>query len=85
MPLFEEKLGNGSVDNTFNNSKNHQDEVECAPPSGINVLVVGAGVGGLATALECVRKGHSVRVVERSESASAGGESALPGPALPAC
>ncbi|PIA98391.1 hypothetical protein CB0940_06082 [Cercospora beticola] len=77
MPLFEEKLGNGegsNIDNAFSQSKNTQDEVECATPTGINVLVVGAGVGGLATALECVRKGHSVRVVERSQSASAGGD-----------
>ncbi|KAF2209569.1 hypothetical protein CERZMDRAFT_46749 [Cercospora zeae-maydis SCOH1-5] len=72
MPLFEEKLGNGN--DTFDQSKTTQDEVKCAPPTGIDVLVVGAGVGGLATALECVRKGHSVRVVERSEAASAGGD-----------
>ena len=34
--------------------------------TGISVLVVGAGVGGLVTALECWRKGHEVRIVERS-------------------
>ena len=33
-----------------------------APPhsSGIKVIVVGLGIGGLATAIECHRKGHTV-------------------------
>lgn len=37
----------------------------CEPPSGIDVLVVGAGLGGLSAAIECHRKGHNVRVIER--------------------
>lgn len=45
------------------------------PPTGISCLIVGAGVGGLMTALECVRKGHSVRVVERSPAPSTAGNS----------
>ena len=36
--------------------------------SDISVLVVGAGVGGLLSALECWRKGHTVRILERSDS-----------------
>jgi monoamine oxidase len=28
--------------------------------SGITVIVVGLGLGGLATAIECQRKGHTV-------------------------
>ncbi|KAL8951983.1 MAG: hypothetical protein Q9222_002075 [Ikaeria aurantiellina] len=40
--------------------------LERCPENGIKVLVVGAGVGGLMTALECWRKGLSVRVLERS-------------------
>lgn len=37
----------------------------CEPPSGIDLLVVGAGLGGLSAAIECHRKGHNVRVLER--------------------
>ena len=35
------------------------------PNSGIDVLIVGAGLAGLTAAIECVRKGHRVRVLER--------------------
>lgn len=35
------------------------------PETGINVLVAGAGIGGLTCALECWRKGHNVRVLDR--------------------
>lgn len=34
--------------------------------TGIDVLVIGTGLGGLVTTLECVRKGHNVRVLERN-------------------
>lgn len=34
------------------------------PPTGIRVIIVGAGFGGLACAIECYRKGHSVTLVE---------------------
>ena len=38
------------------------------PETGINVLVVGGGMGGLMTALECWRKGHNVvGILERNE------------------
>ncbi|KAK3652911.1 hypothetical protein LTR56_004859 [Elasticomyces elasticus] len=57
---------NGSTNGTHNDSQR-------AEPSGISVLIIGAGVGGLVAALECYRKGHDVRVLERSDSASAGG------------
>ncbi|KIV90849.1 hypothetical protein PV10_05457 [Exophiala mesophila] len=38
-----------------------------APPksSGITVLVVGCGIGGLATVIECQRKGHNVIAVDQ--------------------
>ena len=36
------------------------------PETGISVLVVGSGIGGLISALECWRKGHSVQIWERS-------------------
>ncbi|EME48805.1 monooxygenase-like protein [Dothistroma septosporum NZE10] len=35
------------------------------PASGIDVLVVGTGLAGLTAAVECIRKGHNVRVLER--------------------
>jgi monoamine oxidase len=36
------------------------------PDSGINVIVVGAGLGGLACAIESRRKGHNVIVFENA-------------------
>ncbi|KAK3326677.1 hypothetical protein B0H66DRAFT_551491 [Apodospora peruviana] len=38
------------------------------PPSGIKVIVVGAGFAGLAAAIECDRKGHSVTLVEKADN-----------------
>lgn len=35
-------------------------------PSGIRVIVVGAGFGGLAAAIECDRKGHQVTLFEKA-------------------
>jgi NADPH-dependent 2,4-dienoyl-CoA reductase/sulfur reductase-like enzyme len=35
-------------------------------PTGIKVIVVGAGLGGLACAIECRRKGHEVIVFENA-------------------
>ncbi|TPX13501.1 uncharacterized protein E0L32_005972 [Thyridium curvatum] len=35
------------------------------PPTGIKVIIVGAGFGGLTAAIECDRKGHSVTVFEK--------------------
>ncbi|KAK7748215.1 hypothetical protein SLS62_008766 [Diatrype stigma] len=45
------------------------------PSSGISVLIVGAGPVGVYTALECWRKGHNVRIVERNPAASTQGDS----------
>ncbi|KUJ18997.1 putative MAK1-like monooxygenase [Mollisia scopiformis] len=35
-----------------------------AQPTGINVIVVGAGFGGLTAAIECHRQGHTVSIYE---------------------
>ena len=43
------------------------------PPTGIAVLIVGTGLAGLAAALECIRKGHDVRVLERNASINTAG------------
>ncbi|KAK3681285.1 hypothetical protein B0T22DRAFT_303494 [Podospora appendiculata] len=40
------------------------------PPTGISVIVVGAGFAGLAAAIECDRKGHSVTLLEKVPSIS---------------
>ena len=37
------------------------------PLSGINILVVGGGLGGLFAAINCHRKGHNVKVVESAK------------------
>jgi heterodisulfide reductase subunit A-like polyferredoxin len=35
------------------------------PPSGISILTIGGGIGGLTFAIEAYRKGHEVRIVEK--------------------
>ncbi|KAL7625939.1 hypothetical protein AAE478_002708 [Parahypoxylon ruwenzoriense] len=44
------------------------------PPSGIDVLIVGTGLAGLTAAIECVRKGHNVRVLERHDDINTAGD-----------
>lgn len=51
---------------------------ERSPPTGISVLVVGAGVSGLLAALECWRKGHNVRIIEKSLMRLRSGRSLCP-------
>ncbi|KAH6698284.1 hypothetical protein BKA61DRAFT_497309 [Leptodontidium sp. MPI-SDFR-AT-0119] len=51
-----------------------------SPPNGISVLVVGAGVGGLMTAIECSRRGCRVQIVERAKSTVTTGDSFAIGP-----
>lgn len=58
---------------------NKPSEIPRHPLTNIDVLVVGAGPAGLYTALECWRKGHSPRVVERTHSLSSAGTNSLPG------
>lgn len=36
------------------------------PKTGIKVVVVGAGFGGLTAAIECTLKGHDVVVLEKA-------------------
>jgi 2-polyprenyl-6-methoxyphenol hydroxylase-like FAD-dependent oxidoreductase len=47
-------------------------------PTGIDVLIVGTGLAGLVAALECTRKGHSVRVLERNSDINTAGKKAQP-------
>ena len=43
-------------------------------PTNIDVLIVGTGLAGLTAAIECVRKGHNVRVLERNDSINTAGD-----------
>lgn len=43
-------------------------------PTGIDVLIVGTGFGGLTAALECYRKGHNVRILERNSTTDTSGK-----------
>jgi len=40
---------------------------ECYPPTGIKVIIVGAGFAGLSLAIECVRNGHEVQIFEQAK------------------
>ena len=48
------------------------------PSTGIDVLIVGTGFGGLTAALEFTRKGHNVRVLERNNEPDISGKSTRP-------
>ncbi|KAI0480948.1 hypothetical protein GGR56DRAFT_628276, partial [Xylariaceae sp. FL0804] len=48
------------------------------PPTGIDVLIVGTGLAGLTATIECVRKGHNVRVLERHSSINTAGQLKFP-------
>ncbi|KAJ4341958.1 hypothetical protein N0V95_007054 [Ascochyta clinopodiicola] len=55
----------------------HREQLEREPPTGISVLVVGAGIGGLTFAIEAYRKGHDIQVIERSPEGQYSGQSLL--------
>lgn len=42
--------------------------------TGIDVLIVGTGFAGLTAALECTRKGHTVRILERNSTTDLAGD-----------
>ncbi|GAP88862.2 putative monooxygenase fad-binding protein [Rosellinia necatrix] len=44
------------------------------PPTGIDVLIVGTGLAGLTASIECVRKGHNVRMLERMDDINTAGD-----------
>ncbi|KNG45403.1 fad binding domain-containing protein [Stemphylium lycopersici] len=51
-----------------------QTQMEVEQRTGIEILVIGGGIGGLAFAIEAYRKGHTVRVIERSAPGQYSGE-----------
>jgi len=44
------------------------------PNTGIDVLVIGTGLAGLTAAIESIRKGHNVRVLERNADINTAGK-----------
>ncbi|KAI2463289.1 hypothetical protein F4781DRAFT_417159 [Annulohypoxylon bovei var. microspora] len=56
------------------------DNVLRFPPSGMKIIIVGAGPAGLLTAIECWRKGHNVEVLEKSPTFSSIGDIITIGP-----
>jgi len=53
---------------TASNMPHIQDpQMKREPRTGIDILVVGGGIGGLTFAIEAHRKGHDVRVLERND------------------
>lgn len=44
------------------------------PDTGIEVLIVGTGLAGLTASIECIRKGHRVRVLERNDDINTAGK-----------
>ena len=60
--------------NGIRESERLVDGVQRCPLNGIKATIIGAGVGGLLTALECWRKGCEVVVLERADSISAIGK-----------
>ncbi|KAK3068171.1 hypothetical protein LTR53_014467 [Teratosphaeriaceae sp. CCFEE 6253] len=44
------------------------------PKTGIDVLIIGTGFAGLTAALECTRKGHNVRILERNATTDLAGD-----------
>ena len=41
--------------------------MQCAPKTGIDILIVGGGIAGMTMAIEAYRRGHDVRVFERRQ------------------
>jgi glutamate dehydrogenase/leucine dehydrogenase len=52
-----------------------KDKVAPANSTGLTVIVVGFGYAGVVAAVECHRKGHTVKVYEQTAKVSDGGPS----------
>lgn len=49
-------------------------DVSRHPLTGVSVLIVGAGPAGMYAALECWRKGHQPRVIDRAPAPNTAGQ-----------
>lgn len=80
MPISNGKSQNGAK--PYSSKERFEDSIKRGidvkvmryPETGINVLIAGAGLGGLTCALECWRKGHTVRILDRSPRAVCTGD-----------
>lgn len=43
------------------------------PRTGLDIVIVGAGLGGMMAAIECWRKGHEVQIIEKESALSTAG------------
>lgn len=59
-------------------TSNVVDGVVRYPPTGLKVIIVGAGLAGLCMGIESWRKGHDVEIIERSNSIVQTGLAAFP-------
>jgi len=59
MATAGEAVLNGQTSDAANGA-----EVPHKPKTGIKVVIVGAGFGGLCAAIECYRQGHDVELYE---------------------
>jgi NADPH-dependent 2,4-dienoyl-CoA reductase/sulfur reductase-like enzyme len=68
---------NGYADNHVDQSNGAEGGVSkpvgSYPPSSIEVLIVGTGLAGLSASIECIRKGHKVKVLERNSDINTSG------------
>ena len=55
-----------SSSNQADKSDAFLDGIHRLPRTGIDILIVGAGIGGMFMALESWRQGHDVRILEKS-------------------
>ncbi|TKX22618.1 FAD-binding domain-containing protein 29 [Elsinoe australis] len=71
FPLQQPHSAYDSMGSSINDRSDSPIELS---PSGIDILIVGTGFAGLTAALECTRKGHHVRLLERNASHNMAGD-----------
>jgi len=76
MGIPQQTIGESSVEG------NTPKPVGSYPPTGIEVLIVGTGLAGLSASIECIRKGHTVKVLERNANINTSGGFKFHSPAL---
>jgi NADPH-dependent 2,4-dienoyl-CoA reductase/sulfur reductase-like enzyme len=67
-------IANGHSQGDFVNGHTESKPLGSYPPSDIDVIIVGTGLAGLTASIECVRKGHNVKVLERNATINTAGK-----------